>query len=524
MSDQAATIGGAPTGRLVSGLGGAGLCLISGLIALGLLFHTEAEAAVRTWIESTAYNHCFLVIPIAIWLIWDRRETLPGIAAVPVPLISLLILPLAGAWLVAERLGIMEGRQLIALTMVEVLFLATLGWRLWRALTGPLLYLYFLVPFGEFLTPKLQDVTAWFTRHGLDLLGIPAYVDGYIIEIPEGTFFIAEACAGLRFLIASIAFGALYALMMYRSPVRRTVFIVLSIIMPIVANGIRALGIVVLGHALGSAEAGAADHIIYGWVFFSFVILLLILAGLPFREDHWPGPADAARIAPLPGTPRPGMASGVFAALGAVVLAAPGPLFAARLTQAAVAPPAAALHVLDLAPACLDTGATIAPAPGTIGRSLVQQANCGGILLNIQLEVFSPRSTAGPINAERRRLTHPVGAEDTSEASIDPGPRGGGHAWRVAISTEPDRVTAAATWIDGAPMAPGLAMRLNMAWASVFGAAYAPVLVTIEPVADWTRVGGREKKQMADRIGLFLRETPSFNEQIHTLAQRAVLR
>ena len=179
----------------------------------------------------------------------------------------------------------MEGRQLVAVSFAELLFLVVLGKRLWWAMAGPLLYLYFLVPFGEFLTPKLQDITTWFIRHGLEILGIPAYIDGYIIEIPQGTFFVAEACAGLRFLIASIAFGCLYALMMYRSPVRRGVFILVSIIVPIIANGFRGIGIVYLGYLLGGAQAAAADHMIYGWVFFSAVILLLIALGLPFRQD-----------------------------------------------------------------------------------------------------------------------------------------------------------------------------------------------------------------------------------------------
>ena len=146
--------------------------------------------------------------------------------------------------------------------------------------------LYFLVPFGAFLTPKLQDITTLFVVHGLPLLHIPAYVTGYTIEIPEGKFLIAEACAGLRFLIASVAFGCLYALVMYRSALRRAVFIGVSIVVPIIANGFRALGIVALGHYLGSAEAVEADHVLYGWVFFSIVILILIVLGLPFREDQ----------------------------------------------------------------------------------------------------------------------------------------------------------------------------------------------------------------------------------------------
>src|SRR5476649_2332503 len=258
------------------------------LLLLGALFNKEVQAAVQTWDASTAYNHCFLVIPIALYLLWERRCDLVGITPRPLPVAVLLGLPLTLIWLVSERLGIMEGRQLVAVSFAELLFLAVLGKRLWWAMAGPLLYLYFLVPFGEFLTPKLQDITTWFIRHGLQILGIPAFIDGYVIEIPQGTFFVAEACAGLRFLIASIAFGCLYALMMYRSPVRRGLFILVSIVVPVIANGFRAIGIVYLGYVLGSAQAAAADHVIYGWVFFSAVILMLIALGLPFRQDELP--------------------------------------------------------------------------------------------------------------------------------------------------------------------------------------------------------------------------------------------
>ena len=302
------------------------------MLLLGVLFNAEVVAAVHTWNISTAYNHCFLVIPIALYLLWDRRFDLVGIAPRPTPAVLLLGLPLALIWLVAERLGIMEGRQLAALSFVELLFLAVLGKRLWWAMAGPLLYLYFLVPFGEFLTPRLQDITTWFIRHGLDILGVPAYIDGYIIEIPQGTFFVAEACAGLRFLIASIAFGCLYALMMYRSPVRRGVFILVSIIVPIIANGFRGLGIVYLGYLLGSAQAAAADHIIYGWIFFSFVILVLIALGLPFRQDHISTRSAAA--ADEPAGPPLSMRGMLAIALGMVVIAAISPTVAAGLTMA----------------------------------------------------------------------------------------------------------------------------------------------------------------------------------------------
>ena len=76
-----------------------------GLIALGVLFRSEVVAAVDVWQYSTAYNHCFLVIPIVVYLIWDRRDTLRDASARPYPLAILAGIPLAIAWLLlgAER-------------------------------------------------------------------------------------------------------------------------------------------------------------------------------------------------------------------------------------------------------------------------------------------------------------------------------------------------------------------------------------------------------------------------------------
>jgi exosortase/archaeosortase family protein len=397
--------------------------------------------------------------------------------------------------------------------MVEVLFLAILGWRLWFALLGPLLYLYFLVPFGEFLTPKLQDMTAWFSRIGLDLLGIPAYVDGYIIEIPEGTFFVAEACAGLRFLIASIAFGALYSLLMYRSPVRRTLFIGVSIIVPIVANGIRALGIVVLGHVLGSAEAGAADHVLYGWIFFSIVILMLIGLGLPFREDGEPERATASPMTPNAGAARTGMLAGVAVA----VLAALGPVLVMGLNRAS-AMPNPALKPLDLGSSCVAEGPPVTP-DGAVGRAIVQRMSCDGAAMTVEIEVFSPRSTAAPINMERRHLTRAVDADDISEAPLtttsgDPLP-----GWRIVRGNQPAWLAVAGLWIDGRPTVPGLAMRLSMGRTSVTGEADAPVLIVIKPAANWAQTDLRTRLEMEQRISALLMAHPEIEDQIRVLAK-----
>jgi exosortase/archaeosortase family protein len=367
------------------------------------------------------------------------------------------------------------------------------------------------VPFGEFLTPGLRDVTTWLVRHGLDAARIPAFIDGYVIEIPEGTFFVAEACAGLRFLIASIAFGALYALLMYRTPMRRMMFIAVSVVVPVIANGFRAFGIIALGHLLGSAQAVEADHVLYGWMFFSIVILVLIASGLPFRQDNELEPA----VSPM--GPRRMMGPGWLAGLTVAVAAALGPAVALRLDRTAAAPQMA-MKPLYLTPPCV---AEAIPDLAYPARTIVQRVTCGGTPMTIQIRFFSPRSTAGPVNAERRHLTRLPGAEDMTEGPLTSQDGGTVRGWRLIQAARPAFLTAAALWIDGKPTTPGIGMRIGMARDSVTGGSDAPALVIITPLADWPRVDEIRKRELEHQISDLVESHPEIGEQVRAMARGA---
>jgi EpsI family protein len=96
---------------------------------------------------------------------------------------------------------------------------------------------------------------------------------------------VVEACSGLRYLISSFTLGCLYAYLTYRNFWRRTVFVLASIVVPIVANGLRAYMIIMLGHLSGMKLAVGVDHLIYGWAFFGLVMLLLFWLGSYWRDD-----------------------------------------------------------------------------------------------------------------------------------------------------------------------------------------------------------------------------------------------
>jgi exosortase A len=301
----------------------AAVLLTLGVVLFGAAFKAEILSAVDVWEKSTAYNHCFLILPISMFLIWERRQAL--FVRIPTPSYWALaaLAPVGFVWLVGVAAGIMEGRQLAVMTLFQLFVLAVVGFRVWRVIAFAMLYLFFLVPVGAFLTPYLQGFAAEFAVRGLHLLGILVYSDGMEIDVPGARFVVAEACAGLRFLIASVALGTLYGYMMYRSWPRRAAFILASIVVPVIANGLRVLGIVVLGFFLGNAQAAVADHLIYGWVFFSAVSFVLILAGTPFRQPVPAFPITPADKTDIPRSQTSLIFAGAIAAGFIVLLISP---------------------------------------------------------------------------------------------------------------------------------------------------------------------------------------------------------
>jgi EpsI family protein len=89
-------------------------------------------------------------------------------------------------------------------------------------------------------------------------------------------------------MIASLTVGCLYAYLSYRSLTKRIIFVGVSILVPLVANWVRAYMIVMIGHLSGNELAAGVDHLIYGWVFFGIVILAMLMIGSRWADPVLP--------------------------------------------------------------------------------------------------------------------------------------------------------------------------------------------------------------------------------------------
>lgn len=337
------------------------------LLAATLLLYRETFIGMaQIWLRSETFTHCLFVLPMSLWLVWRRRDELAPLPPAPAAWTLLPMLGAAAAWLLGELVASNAVTQLAATSLVVLAVFLVLGRRVCATILFPLGFLFFAVPIGEFLLPQFMEWTADFTVAALRLSGIPVYREGLQFVIPSGHWSVVEACSGIRYLIASLVVGTLFAYLNYRTLWRRWVFVGVSILVPVLANWVRAYLIVMLGHLSDNVIATGADHLIYGWVFFGVVMLLMFMIGARWREDDVP-PASAASAASgaQAGGPVAAPASRAWAlALAAAALLSLPPAWLWQMERARDRLPAAEV-VLD-SPAALAGGWQRVPAPPVV--------------------------------------------------------------------------------------------------------------------------------------------------------------
>ena len=317
-------------------------------LVLGGLYIDTVTAMVGIWNRSETFAHAFLVPPITLWLIWRQRDKLVQLTPRPQPWLLLLLAACAGMWLIAELVLVNAAAQLAWVAMLVLAVPAVLGTQVALAILFPLMFLFFAVPIGEFMTNPMMRWTADFTVSALQASGIPVYREGLQFIIPSGSWSVVEACSGVRYLIASFMVGTLFAYLNYQSWKRRALFMLVSILVPIVANWLRAYMIVMLGHHSGNTIAVGADHLVYGWVFFGIVVMIMFMIGARWSEpDPLPAPAnEASRAASAVGqkstAPHMRLMS-VALATGAVLLLPHAALWGLQKLESAAAAPKFAL-------------------------------------------------------------------------------------------------------------------------------------------------------------------------------------
>jgi exosortase A len=300
-----------------------------GVMALALIGVTAGAwgAMLHQWWNIDTYNHLMLVPFIIAWLVGLKEDELAQIA--PQPFLPGLLGVVAGLalWRAGEGLGINLVAQAGAVGALQAAVVTILGLRASLVLAVPIAFSAFLVPFGDEIIPPLQSITAEIAIALIHLSGVPARIEGIHIHTPAGLFIVAEACSGVKFLVATVALGVLVCATRFRRWRTRAAFMAACLIVPVLANGVRAFATIYLAQFVGAERATGFDHIVYGWVFFAIILAILLGAAWRFVE----------RAPESHGWPLAAIDSWAWAARAGALTIAPGRAALAIIAPAAIA-------------------------------------------------------------------------------------------------------------------------------------------------------------------------------------------
>lgn len=302
--------------------------LAAAVLALVTVTFREWGEMAHQWWNIDTYNHLLLVPVIIGWLVMLKAGELARITPRAfAPGLALLVAALA-LWGAGRASGINLVAQAGAVGAVQAAVVSVLGLRAAVLLALPIAFAAFLVPFGDEIIAPLQFITADIAIALTHWSGIEASIAGIHIHTPAGLFIVAEACSGVKFLIAMVTLGVLVCATRFTRWRRRAAFMAACVIVPILANGVRAWATIYVAQFVGAEKASGFDHIVYGWIFFAIVVAALLGAGWRFFEREpeeygwtaeavagWPWLARAEGSALAP-------ASAAFAAGGLAAIAA----------------------------------------------------------------------------------------------------------------------------------------------------------------------------------------------------------
>jgi exosortase D (VPLPA-CTERM-specific) len=257
--------------------------LALGLAALAWLYWRVAPRLVQQWASDDDYTHGFLILPLALYFVWNDRERLARLAVRPgwlgagllVVGLAMLVVGTVGAELFLRRSSIV--------VVVAGLVWLFLGWSWLTALAFPIVFLLFMVPLPAIVMNAiafpLQLFAAQTATFCLQVGGIPVLREGNVITLADTTLEVAEACSGIRSLQALLALGAVYGYFTQRSTWKRWALLLLSIPIAIAANAFRVSGTGFLAHYFGSEMAQGFYHSFAGWIVFVVAFVMLLACG-----------------------------------------------------------------------------------------------------------------------------------------------------------------------------------------------------------------------------------------------------
>jgi exosortase B len=264
------------------------------LLGLMVLYVPTYVYLARTLWGSDEQGHGPIILALALWFIWQKRQILHDLPIRRAPGGWLIFIFGLLAYFVGNAYDIFLLTVGSQIPVLAGILLIMRGYSALRLLWFPLLFLAFMVPLPSFvvqtLTLPMKIGVSWATEHLLYAMDYPVARTGVILQIGQYKLQVADACAGLNTLFTLESMGLLYLhLVRHESVVRNTVLALLIIPISFSANTIRVVALTLITYYFGDEAGQGFLHGFAGMVLF-VTALLLIMSVDWLLQRYFPAP------------------------------------------------------------------------------------------------------------------------------------------------------------------------------------------------------------------------------------------
>ncbi len=258
--------------------------------AFTFAYSAVAVGLVRQWSQDENYSHGFIVLPLALFFAWQRRNRLRSLPLRPHP-VGLIVISIGLSMLAVGTLGAeLFVTRVSAIVVVAGVIVFLAGATHLRVLALPLAFLFLMVPlpaivFNQIAFP-LQLLASRAGASALDLAGVPVLREGNVLVLANTTLEVAEACSGIRSLVSLLTLAVVLGQLVLRRRWTRVALALAAVPVAIVANAARVAGTGLAAHFWSPEAAEGFFHAFSGWIVFAAAFgVLLLLQRVAMRLD-----------------------------------------------------------------------------------------------------------------------------------------------------------------------------------------------------------------------------------------------
>jgi len=255
------------------------LLLVLILVSLVVFYPQNSIVFLDAWLNSHSYSHGLLLLGMSFYLIAIKPNLISNSKGNYFFIILLLLLVFADILASVVKIDVIS-RFIFPCYLIAAIG-AIFGTKNLSKVIIPLSLIFFAVPSWSIVSPIFQSIAAVAVANISSIIGIPTFIEGNHVSIPNGTFLIAEGCSGVRYILVAVSIALINSELSNYNIRHASISIISAFALAIVANWVRIQVIVIYAHLYGMDHSVVADHNTLGWIIFAIFMAFFFLI-LPY--------------------------------------------------------------------------------------------------------------------------------------------------------------------------------------------------------------------------------------------------